>query len=831
MIRIQALRMEYGRDDAVQLVSRPDFNIDWSVAGDHPVRAGIRVNDLYGATVWEESAEGEVYDIVCGAEAMRPGLPYTVRVTTEDADGCSDTAVRTVVNAGLPQWSAAWLGEKEPVDDRILEFRKSLRITKSVRYACAYVCGIGYAKLNLDGTDYTSGEMEPAFTEYDKRCCYQTIPFFPLHEGDNDLRVRCGSGWRSPALGCYGHMKGRRAAFTGQTLLSVGLYVVYSDRSEEWFMTDESWSLYGTGKANLFDGMTVDAGKGPETLEIAVLDAPCGVMSPQMIPPVRQREVYRPVSISEISPGVYGVDFGQNIAGVCRLKLCDGMKKGDTVTLRHMEFLDEDGSLYLPNLRSAKQEDTYIADGYETEGDIFMPEFTYHGFRYCEVRGYPRPLCDEDIEAVALYTDVKNRSSFRCGNALINAIHKNVVQTEKANIHSILTDCPQRDERMGWMNDATVRFEETPYNFDTGRLFEKVVRDIMDAQGEDGAITCTAPFVFGSRPADPVCSSFLVAGWQAYLHNGNIELLREAYPAFCAWDDCLEAHSDNGIVNYSYYGDWAAPAYACVGLESAQSAVTPGILMSTGYHYYNNVLLGKIARVLGEDPARHDERAEKIRNAFLARWWDEASGKVATGSQACQAFSLWLGILPQEGRAKAAYVMRSDLVHSKGRFTTGNLCTRYLIEELCEWGYTKEAWDIMTREAYPSYGYMIAQEATTVWERFELKKDPGMNSHDHPMYGAIGYWFYAGLCGMKSVDRGWSKAEIRPVYPEKLLSAQGVVDTPRGELQVRWVKRYKELHLYVTVPNGVQAHVWTPEGERDVGSGFHHWHAPYKGGC
>ena len=248
--------------------------------------------------------------------------------------------------------------------------------------------------------------------------------------------------------------------------------------------------------------------------------------------------------------------------------------------------------------------------------------------------------------------------------------------------------------------------------------------------------------------------------------------------------------------------------------------------MSTGYHYLNNLLLEKFAQALGKtaDEQMFRERAAAIRQAILEKWYDPETGKVATGSQGCQAFALWLEILPEEGRQKAADLLHQDLVEKEYQFTTGNLCTRYLYDMLTRYGYVEDAWKLITKETYPSLGYMIQQEATTVWERFELKKSASMNSHNHPMYGAVDYWFYAYLLGVKPTEAGWRRAQIRPWMPEGLLSAQGTIETVLGDVTVRWVKQYGQADLHVTIPFGMEAEVWTPEGSHTVGSGFYHYH-------
>ena len=393
-------------------------------------------------------------------------------------------------------------------------------------------------------------------------------------------------------------------------------------------------------------------------------------------------------------------------------------------------------------------------------------------------------------------------------------------------MHSILTDCPQRNERMAWMNDATVRFEETPYNFDIGRMFPKIIRDIRDEQNEAGAFCCCSPRIsFGGIPADPVCSSYLVAGLQAYLHTGNQAILAESFDGFAAWEECLLANSTDYIVNYSYYGDWAGPEYACAAKEDAHSASTDGILMSTGYSYYNCCLLVKFAEILGrtEDAEKYAKLADRVKNAFLTKWWHADTAKVDTGSQGAQAFALWLGILPEELRQAAADVLHADLAARDYQITTGNLCTRYLMDVLSEYGYIEDAWKLITKETYPSFGFMLQNEATTVWERFELKKDYGMNSHCHPMYGAVGYWFYAYLCGIKPTDRGYKTVDIKPYYPEGLSSAQCALDTVRGQIAVRWSRRYGKTQLSAAIPFGVNAKITVGNDVVVCGAGTHNF--------
>jgi len=739
--------------------------------------------------------------------------------------------------AGLKKWEAGWIGRTAECEERAIRLRKRFRVDKKVMYARLYACGIGYHKLYLDGKLLDGAEMDPACTDYRHQCQYVFIPELEngLPVGEHVLSARVAPGWRYNAG--TKDIFNVLAEFSGPQQMTAFLVLEYADGTRDVIETDESWeaSRDAYAFASVFNGTRFDAsmrsdrwmrpfGADCDGFEPAVvLPAPGGEMRPMMIPAVAEGKIRKPIAAWPVENKGVVLDFGQNIAGVLRIKLIGDLERGQEITLRHAEELTADGTPFYDTLRTARAMDVYIAAGGDNDSGYWQPEFTYHGFRYAIVEGMGTEIDPDRVEAVELHTDLENDSSFRCGNALVTQIHNMCVETERGNMHSILTDCPQRDERLQWLNDATVRFEEIPYNFEIGRMFPKIVRDIQKSQNEEGAFGCTMPFVIGSIPADPVCSSFLVAGYEAMLHTGNIDIIREGYRGFCAWEECLLKHSDDYIVNYSYYGDWAGPAYACEEAEVARSGVTPGVYMSTGYSYLNCRLLARMAEWLGmgDEAKRHREVAEKIRKAMIDKWYNAHEAVMATGSQAAQAFALWLDIIPEADRQRAADYMREDLVKNDYQFTTGNLCTKYMLQMLSKYGYHEDAWKIMTKETYPSFGYMLQQEATTIWERFELKENAGMNSHNHPMYASADHWMYSVLAGIVPLEPGWKRFRVAPVLPDALLSCQAIVDTIMGNLQVRWFRRYGKVILHVNVPFGCTAEICFNGQEHLVGSGFH----------
>ncbi len=809
--------------------------LSWAVGGGNPDDKQVAYTltvEIGGETVFDSGrVETSRQSAVLDGFTFPAGALAEVTVIVESATEKTDPYSVTLFNGCLGTFPGEWITSREDQGERVLRFVKDFTIDKPVDSAMLYYCGLGYHHASFNSEPFDCWHLDPAHANYAKTCYYRVSHLREnlIQKGQNRLEIKVAPGWRKNGTDFMWSMLGeRKIEFYGDSILWAYLHITYEDGTTEDIATDTTWECaLDPRTSSIFNGETFDAALNKDfdecdKIPVKAVPAPGGEMRPMILQPIVDQGYFDPKEITSPKPGVFVVDFGQNIAGVVSLELPENMKAGHTVTMVHTEELNEDGTVYTDVLRGAKQTDTYIATGDDRDLDLWMPEFTYHGFRYCQITGLDR-LEPYMIEARLIHTDLENRSSFRTGSPMVNAIQYALVMTERDNMHSILTDCPQRDERMAWMNDATVRFEETPYNFDASRIFPKILQDIKNEQRAEGQFTCCAPFIYGGLPADPVCSSYLVAAKEALMHYGELGAVDEFFDGMAAWEDYLLSRSPDGTVDYSYYGDWAAPAYACLSDEGAPSAVTPGVVMSTGYSYYNCKLLADFARRTGrsEAEAKYTEKAEYVRKAFLDKWFDPETGKVATGSMGCQAFALWLGILPAECEAKAAEVMRNDLVEKNYKFTTGNLNTRYLMDMLTKHGYIEDAWKVITSDEYPSFGFMFQNEATTIWERFEMKKNPGMNSHNHPMYGAVGYWFYAYLGGIIPTEPGFARVSIKPYFPEKLTSCHAVVDTVMGEISVRWSKRYGKLYLFIQTPFGVTADVDFDGKVTTVGAGYH----------
>ena len=592
------------------------------------------------------------------------------------------------------------------------------------------------------------------------------------------------------------------------------LVLYFEGGKKEVIATDTSWQC--TKKniiySHLFNGEVYDeSAEFPELKPAAFSDFKPEKFAAQYIEPVCVKREVKPRSSYRIND-ITIYDFGENMAGVVRLR-AKGLCKNVRFVLRHSEEISETGGLFCNVLRSAKAEDVYVCRDGECDID-FSPQFTYHGFQYATLQIEGEFDGNVEVSALNFYTDIDTDGFFKCGNQTVTELYNTAVRTERANLHSVATDCPQRDERMAWMNDATVRFMTMPYNFSCARLFEKIVADITNEQSSDGAITCTAPFIYGERPADPVCCAYLVAAKEHYKMTGSTSLIEKYYDNFKAWCDYLKAHTTDGIVNYSYYGDWAGPDDTCYYIGTicnsdskqldeydtgpAISRYIPGEMMSTAIYFMTLSLMADFATIIGKNDSFEEEK-ERIQTAFLEKWFDEKNAFVGSRTQGEQALALYTGIIPENRRKEAAKIMADEVIAGEYRIKTGNLVTPMLLDMLSAFGYADVAWKVISATEYPSFGYMLAHGATTMWERFELKKNGGMNSHNHPMYGAAIGWLYRQLAGFKVITPN-SKYILEPKIPDELLYFEMRIPLLCDSIYLKCEKKYGSLVIFADIP-------------------------------
>lgn len=754
---------------------------------------------------------------------------YYWKVRIWDSEGnitsYSKTGVFETVFLNGDEIKAEWLvAPKFPMGVSSPMFRKEFKISSKVIRARAYVSGLGYYELRINGKKVGKNLLDPGWTDYKKRILYSTYKVDEyLKDGLNAIGVILGNGW---FVSPYGESRGRKPQFIFDIKIEYEngkSESVTSSTDSGWFVSDSPIIFNSIYNGEIYDARLEK--EGWDTAEYKIKDNDWrrpllgeghnAKLVSQNIEPIKQLEEIKPIKITNPEPGIFVYDIGQNIAGWVRLKVRG--KRGTKVSLKFAEMLYENGTINQENLREAKSEDIYILKGNGLEE--YEPRFTYHGFRYVQVEGFPGKPGLDNITGKLVASSVERVGKFQCSNELVNKIYNNIIWTLIDNRHSVPTDCPQRNERMGWLNDATTRVEGEIYNFNMVNFYKKWLNDIIDAQGErSGSITDTAPYVGGSRPADPVCSCFVLIPWLLYIHYGDEKVLKDLYISMKRWIDYLLKQSVDNILYYSYYGDWAPPlkygTKDSIG-DGAVSRKTPGELISTGYLYYNAMLFTKIARALHnfEDEEKYKEISKKIKDCFNKKFLNSKTGNYSTGNQACNIFPLFLGIVPDQIKEKLIYNIINDIEENNYHLTTGNQCTKYLIETLTDIGYIDIVYKIVTQKTYPSWGYMISKGATTIWERWEYEIGDGMNSHNHPMQGSISPWFYRGLAG---IDFELDKDEqrffiIKPNLIDSLKFVKASIETVFGKVVSEWKILPNEVLFKIGIPFGIKAKIYLPK--------------------
>ena len=829
MLVTSDLRCEYAIDPLGIGVAAP--RLSWKLA--HPERdqrqTAYQVLAAHDAAALVEGGEGLVWDsgkviapdsvaVAYGGPplASRERIYWRVRCwDRQDRPGpWSETAWFEAALLHPDDWKADWIGYPAGWPGRALYFRRQFAIDKPIDRARLYVTGLGYHELFLNGQRLGDAVLDPAYTDISARVMYRTFDLGPqLVMGPNVFAATVGNGWHgSPRL-----------------LAQIELY--FADGTSTWICTEDWGGWFVTCgpvlEHSLYGGDTYDARQerlgwnlpmerppdhapGGWTGAMRV-PPPGGALVPQMIDPIRITDEIRPRAIAQPKPGVYVVDLGQNIAGWVQLRVRG--ERGARVVLRFAELLYPDGLVNQENLRTISPTDTYILKG---EGEeVWEPRFTYHGFRYVQVEGYPGELTADAIVGKVVRSAVEEAGRFTCSDELLNRIQTMVWWTERNNQHGIPTDCPQRNERMGWLNDMVARAEEAFFNFQMPRFLAKWIGDIYDAQDPvSGGVPLTAPraWMAGRVPTEPVSVSYLETSWLLYAHYGDRRTLETCYDGYRKWLQRLSDQARDHIVDTAWVADWAPPIDHVVPGTMLSGA--PAAVMGTGFYYYGARLLARIAGILGkaEDQRRYEALAAEIGAAFNRYFWDEQAGGYGINNQSCNCFALWLGLVPADRQARVVGNLLRAVQEHDYHLTTGNVCTKYLLETLSANGYADVALKIAAQTTYPSWGYMLANGATTLWERWELYTGHGMNSHDHPMMGSVSSWFYKVLAGIRITPqtRGFDHFELRPCCVDGLDHAAAEHQTIRGKVESAWRREGDRLTLRVAIPVNCCADVAIP---------------------
>jgi len=786
-------------------------------------------------------ASSQTAHVVYSGEPLHSGMRCWWKVRVWDKDGVvSAYAQAAWWDMGLLQpddWQATWIGLEQAIPfqpapkeqdagprpgiDLIpaAYLRRDLRLDRPVRQARLYATARGVYQLSINGQRAGDQVLAPGWTDYDDRIQYQTYDVTDLLQaGDNALGAILGSGWYCGYVG-FG---GVRNHYGSRPQLLLQLVLEDEEGEVVTIVSDGTW-LGSTGPIVFSDMLMGEAYDARS--ELAGWDAPgfddsgwhpVAVEDLDNVPlvadraePVRVTQEIVPVAISEPAPGIFIFDLGQNIAGWVRLKVT-GIS-GQRIQLRFVEMLNPDGTIYTTNLRSARATDVYILKGDQAE-EVFEPHFTFHGFRYVEVTGYVgRPPLDMVIGCV-VQSAMSPVGTFVCSDSMVNQLQQNIIWGQRGNFLSIPTDCPQRDERLGWLGDAQIFARTASQNFDVAAFFTKWMVDVEDAQSPADAFPDVAPRLVAIVDGAPAWGDAgVIIPWTLHRVYGDTQIVERHWDAMVRWMNYLHLANPGHVRTArlgNNYGDWLSI-----------DADTPREVLATAYYAYDARLMADMAAAIGRpDEARqYAARFEAIKAAFN-RAFVASDGRIAGNTQSCYVLALHMDLLSPEHRVAAARYLTEDIERKGWHLSTGFVGVGYLCPVLTEAGYLDVAYRLLNNDTFPSWGYSIKHGATTIWERWDGWTEehgfqtPAMNSFNHYSMGSVGEWLYRYVAGIDLDPQypGYEHIMIRPHPGGGLTHARAEYDSIRGRISSAWTVDVDTLSLAVSVPANTTATIYLP---------------------
>ena len=738
------------------------------------------------------------------------------------ATGWSEPAFWETALLDPSLWKAEWIAAKgkNSDDHRPVCFRKEFSCPKKIQSARIYISSLGLYDVRLNGEKITADLFTPGWTSYNKRIQYQTYDVTALLKSENALGVVVGDGWFRGNVG--GKVKnnyyGDRSAVIAQ------LEIIYSDGTTAEIVTDETWRTANGAiiESDIYNGETYDArlenaewdrpGFAAGSFVPAVLlDHPKNILVASVSYPVRAITEIKPIKIIRTPKGETVYDMGQNMVGWVRLKVKG--KPGEHVVMKFAEVLDKEGNFYTDNLRSAKATDEYILKGGEAE--TYEPHFTFHGFRFVKLEQFPGTPDLNTVTGIVIHSDMPPTGSFTSSDSLINRLQHNIQWGQKGNFLDIPTDCPQRNERLGWTGDAQVFAPTAAFNFNVAPFFTKWMLDLAADQLSDGKVPDVIPDVRSGRGSSAAWGdAAVVVPWTVYLAYGDTRILEIQYASMKSWVGYMhqragEKHLWTGD---NHYGDWLA--YASTDSDYP-GATTDMDLIATAYDAYSTKRLAEIARILGkqEDAANYEKTAQDIKAAFIREFVTPA-GRLTSNTQTAYSLALAFDLMPDSLVSKAAGYLAQD-VRKMGHLTTGFVGTPLLCQALSDHGHADLAFKLLMRKEYPSWLYPVTQGATTIWERWDGQKpdgtfqDASMNSFNHYAYGAIGEWLYSYIAGLviDPENPGYKHFFLQPHPGGGLTSASASLNTLYGTILSEWKIENGSMEYTCMIPPNTSATV------------------------
>lgn len=783
------------------------------------------------------------------ALASRQRYTWQVRVWATDAAGSayeSAWSAPAFFEMGLldpAEWQAEWITPDWDEDTSRSQpgplLRREFTLDGAIKSARVYVTSLGLYELHINGQRVGDELLTPGWTAYHRYIQYQTYDVTGLlRSGANAVGALLGDGWFRGFIG----FEGNRNTWGDRLALLLQLHVTYEDGRTAVIASDGGWAATQgpIRMADIYMGEVYDARldragwtepgyAADDWTGVRVLDHDKQTVVAQTAPPVTRQEELRPVEIIRTPAGELVVDFGQNMVGWVRLRVQG--PTGTTVTLRHAEVLDQQGNFYITNLRSATQLLQYTLKGAGVE--VYEPHFTFMGFRYVKVEGWPGELTLDDLTGVVVHSEMPVTGEFECSNPLVNQLQHNIEWGQKGNFVDVPTDCPQRDERLGWTGDAQVFIRTATFNRDVAQFFTKWLRDLAAEQGANGGVPMVIPDPMGrsgshfAREAGGSAAwadAATICPWTIYVAYGDRRILEQQYDSMKAWVGYMRRQAGDTYLWTTgfHFGDWLD--YRGNPGDMAAPPITDKELIASAFFAYSTSLLQQAAEVLGkaDEAAEYADLLAKIKKAFVAEYVSE-NGRVASNSQSAYVLALHFDLLPEHMRQSAADRLAQQVRAFGYHLTTGFVGTPYLCHVLSRFGHTDLAYELLNQESYPSWLYPVKMGATTIWERWDGIKpdgsfqDEGMNSFNHYAYGAIGDWLYRVSAGLDTAltGPGYKHITVRPQPGGGLTHVRAALRTPYGLAVSAWQLTKRDFSLQVTVPANARATVYIPASSLD----------------
>lgn len=845
-VKLKDLRVEMKENPVGIGVSQPRFMWKISSASPDLLQTSYQIqvaetpdklksgNDL----LWDsgEVKSDESILIPYNGSALKSGKQYYWHVkvnTNQGSTGWSDINTWSMTLLNRSEWKASWIGEKSLSNPgetnkgktRLAAryLRKEFTVDKPVQRAVLYISGLGSSETYINGKRVSDDVFAPMPSWYPTRVYYNVYDVTnQLSKANNTIGVALGNGR-------YFNMRDQEPLRLPSLLAQ--LEIEYTDGSKATIVSDTSWKVTSKGPIianNEYDGEEYDARKelngwnkndfnDSNWIAAEIMDTPAGELTVQPNPNLCIHEDVKPISITEQPDGKYILDMGQNMVGWLAVNLKG--KKDQPISMKFAELLKEDGSLYLDNLRSANVNDIYTP---ARDGQFsWQPSFVYHGFRFVEISGLDYKPELSAFTGKVVYDKMKTTGKFETSNPMVNQIYKNAYWGIRGNYRGMPTDCPQRDERHGWLGDRVTGAYGESFIFGNALMYNKWLQDIEDSQSPEGSISDVSPRYWTIYNDDVTwpAAYFYVANLM-YRQFGDKSAIIKHYPSMKRWMQRIQqtAMQDNIIVKDTY-GDWCMPPESQELIHSQDPARrTDGAILATTMYYSLLNMMSDFAKLSGQDadiPA-YQELAAKMKEAYNTRFFNPETAQYGNNTVTANILSLRLGLVPKGYEDKVfANIVKKTQEDFGGHVSTGVLGIQHLMRGLSEHGRVDMAWNIATNDTYPSWGYMVKKGATTIWELWNGDTaDPAMNSANHVMLlGDLVIWYYEDLAGIKCDPEsvGYKKLIMAPVFPEGLDAVSASYESVYGEIKSAWSKKDGAFNWDITIPGNTSAVVRIPK--------------------